>query len=89
MPACGRGAGRSLLFRYAFAALSGTLKLLPEGLRHNRSDNRRRASSRQHDKHAVGAKREGGLTGGEGERPDEAIKANVKQERREGKAVEC
>lgn len=36
-----------------------------------------------------GAKREGGLAGGEGERADEAIKANMKQERGDGKAMEC
>lgn len=75
------------------AELSVALKLPPEGLKCNRrcvrNDNRWSVSSRQHDKHAVGAKREGGLAGGEGERADEAIKANMKQERGDGKAMEC
>lgn len=50
------------------AGLSVTLKLPPGGLTHNlpnvHNDNRWNISSRQHDKLAVGAKREAGSTGG-------------------------
>lgn len=66
------------------AESSVTLKRLPEGPKCNRpgvrNHHRRSVSSRPRDKLAVSDKREGGLTGGAGERPDEAIKANLKEE---------
>lgn len=70
------------------AALSVTLKFLPEGPMRNlsavRNANRWSISSRQHDKRAVGTKRAAGLTGGGG-----AIKANMKREDGDGKGVKC